>query len=101
MSVTLPGRQRLVRTWGLLMVLTGASMAGGLVSLGQDSVVASWSGVLLVAVATLFKAHRIVMVYLNLRASTSGWRVGLVMYLTLTTLVVFAGYTLSQPGVIG
>lgn len=100
MSMTFPGRQRLVRTWSVLMVLTAVSMAGGLMPLERDSVVAFWAGALVIAAATLFKAHRILMVYLNLRASTGGWRAGLVLYLTLTTLVVLAGYALSQPGVV-
>ena len=97
MSMTFPGRRRLVHTWGVLMILTAASMAGGLLSLERDSAVAFWAGALVIAAATLFKAHRIVMVYLNLRASTGGWRGGLVVYLTVTTLVVLAGYVLSQP----
>lgn len=100
MSTTYPGRQRLIRTWSVLMLLTIASMAGGLLSLERESAVAFWAGALVIAAAALFKAHRIVMVYLNLQASTSGWRAGLVMYLILTTLVVFAGYVLSQPGVV-
>lgn len=99
MSMTFPGRQRLVRTWSVLMILTAASMAGGLLSLERDSVAAFWVGALVIAAAALFKAHRIVMVYLNLRVSTGGWRAGFVVYLTLTTLVVLAGYVLSQPGV--
>lgn len=99
MSMSFPGRQRLVRTWSVLMILTAASMAGGLVSLERDAVVAFWAGALVIAAATLFKAHRIVMVYLNLRVSTAGWRTGFMVYLTLTALVVLGGYVVSQPGI--
>lgn len=99
MSMTLPGLPRLIRTWGVLMLLTAVSMAGGLVPMERDSAGAFWAGALVIAAATLFKAYRIVMVYLNLQASTAAWRAGLVVYLALTTLVVVGGYVLSQPGI--
>ena len=97
MMTTLPGQRRLIRTWLILMALTCASMLGALVPMGDGNDRLAWTGVLMIIAAAYYKAHRIVMVYLNLRASTSGWKGGLIVYLMLTTLVILGTYVLSEP----
>lgn len=98
MSMNLPGRQRLIRTWLILMALTCASMVGALVPMGDNGDRLAWTGILTIVAAAYYKAHRIVMVYLNLRASSGGWKGGLIAYLMLTTLVILGSYVLSTPG---
>ncbi|TDT41734.1 cytochrome c oxidase subunit IV [Halospina denitrificans] len=98
MTTNLPGQRRLLQTWLILMVLTGVSMIGALIPMGEDGNRLAWTGVLMIIAAAYYKAHRIVMVYLNLRASSPGWKGGLIAYLMLTTLVILGSYMLSEPG---
>ena len=76
MEKTLPSRKRLLMTWLTLMGLTLFSMWSA--QLSEESRVLSlplWS-VALVLLSAGFKVQQILMVYLNLRVSSSGWRGG-------------------------
>ncbi len=95
MKDQLPGNRRLLTTWAILMVLTCLSLFGALAPGGGADASLAWWGIVLVIVATYYKAHRIVMVYLNLRASSSMWRGTLVAFLLVTTLLILGGYVLS------
>ena len=97
MTTNLPGQQRLIRTWLILMALTCASMIGALVPPGDSAHRLAWAGLLTIVAAAYYKAHRIIMVYLNLRASSAGWKGGLIAYLMLTTLVILGSYVISEP----
>ncbi|WP_346795931.1 cytochrome C oxidase subunit IV family protein [Halomonas sp. Bachu 37] len=88
---TLPGTRRLLVTWGILMALTLASMVSARLDQGDWQALPLWSAGLILA-ATFFKAHRVLMVYLNLRAATPAWK-GIFIGLMLVTLaLIAAGY---------
>lgn len=97
----LPGTRRLLITWAMLMVLTGVSMVSArLGQAGDWQALPLWS-VALVLVATGFKAHRVLMVYLNLRAATPAWK-GIFIALTLLTLtLIAAGYLAGRFKLVG
>lgn len=95
MNDDLPGNRRLWITWALLMGLTCLSLFGALAPGDGANAAMAWWGVALVIAATYYKAHRIVMVYLNLRASSPMWRGTLVAFLVVTTLLILGGYLLS------
>lgn len=97
----LPGTRRLLITWAMLMVLTGVSMVSArLDQTGDWQALPLWS-VALVLVATGFKAHRVLMVYLNLRAATPTWK-GIFIALTLLTLtLIAAGYLAGRFELVG
>ncbi|UYG03991.1 hypothetical protein OCT51_01120 [Halomonas sp. LR3S48] len=87
----LPGTHRLIVTWLSLMALTLVAMFSA--RLDQ----ASWeplplASALLVLVATGFKAQRLLMVYLNLRAATPAWKGTFVGLVLLTLALIGAGY---------
>lgn len=85
MEMSLPGTRRLLITWAILMVLTLISMfSAQLVGESRWQALPLWSALLLL-LSTGFKAQQVLMVYLNLRASTPGWK-GLVIGLMLLTL---------------
>ncbi|BBI51369.1 hypothetical protein HORIV_37900 [Vreelandella olivaria] len=70
----LPGTRRLLITWALLMALTVVSMVSARLDQTTDwQALPLWSAAL-VLIATGFKAHRVLMVYLNLRAATLAWQ---------------------------
>lgn len=88
----LPGKRRLLYTWLILMTLTLFSMLSA-----QLTNTAAWLplplwGVVLVLASTGFKVQQVLMVYLNLRVSSAGWKSGFLCLLTITLLVIFSGY---------
>tara|TARA_R110002110_G_scaffold205066_1_gene416782 strand:+ start:190742 stop:191035 length:294 start_codon:yes stop_codon:yes gene_type:complete len=92
MEKKLPGPQRLLTTWIILMALTLLSMWSA--QLGNESPALSlplW-GVALVLFSAGFKVQQILMVYLNLRVSSPGWRGGFMCLLSATILLVWLGY---------
>jgi hypothetical protein len=92
MEKTLPGNKRLLITWLMLMTLTLVSMWSA--QLGGDAQTLSlplW-GIALVLASAGFKVQQILMVYLNLRASSSGWQAGFICLLVATVGWVFLGY---------
>ncbi|MCC5859859.1 MAG: cytochrome C oxidase subunit IV family protein [Ectothiorhodospiraceae bacterium] len=95
MAHDLPGERKLLLTWGVLMGLTLVSLVGGqVVGEGRAEPLAWWS-VALVLGATYYKARQILMVYLNLRASTPGWKGLLRAFLVLTLGLILGGYLLA------
>ena len=92
MEKKLPGQQRLLTTWLILMALTLFSMWSA--QLGDESRALSlplW-GVAVVLLSAGFKVQQILMVYLNLRVSSAGWRGGFLCLLAATILLVWFGY---------
>jgi len=92
MTEKLPGTRRLVLTWLILMMLTLLSMMSA-----QLTNVTTWLplplwGAGLILASTGFKVHQILMVYLNLRVSSDGWKGGFLCLLAITLLLIFSGY---------
>jgi hypothetical protein len=90
MRASLPGTRHLLITWAVLMALTLVSMLSA--RLGGEARLQPlplWSALLLL-LSTGFKAHQVLMVYLNLRISTSGWK-GTFIGLTIVTLTLIGG----------
>lgn len=97
----LPGTRRLLITWIMLMGLTGVSMVSARLDQTTDWQALSLWSVALVLLATAFKAHRVLMVYLNLRAATPAWK-GIFIGLTLVTLaLIAAGYLVGRFNLAG
>ncbi|MCC5882762.1 MAG: cytochrome C oxidase subunit IV family protein [Halomonas sp.] len=88
--------RRLLITWAVMMGLTLITMLSA--RLGGDARLAAlplWSAGLLLA-TTLFKAHRVLMVYLGLADASPAWR-GAFVGMTLATLVLVAsGYMMAR-----
>lgn len=78
------------------MILTLFSMWSA--QLGEESRRASLSmaSVALVLACAGFKVHQILMVYLNLRISSAGWRGGFMCLLVVTILLIGMGYGYSS-----
>jgi hypothetical protein len=92
---SLPGTQRLLTTWATLMALTIVSMISARLDADDWQALPIWSAGL-VLLATGFKAQRLLMVYLNLRAATPAWK-GIFLGLVLLTLALIAGgYLLAR-----
>lgn len=81
-----PDHRRLTRAWALLMLLTVASLfagrAGEAGSLGL-------TGSAVVLTVAAFKAHRILMDFLNLRAAPVGWRTVLTLWPVLIAAAIW------------
>lgn len=97
----LPGTRRLLITWAILMGLTVVSMVSARLEQSTDwQALPLWS-VALVLLATGFKAHRVLMVYLNLRAAPPAWK-GIFIGLILVTLaLITAGYLAGRFNLLG
>ncbi|MFW3615221.1 hypothetical protein [Billgrantia antri] len=87
----LPGTRRLIVTWLMLMVLTLVAMFSARLDQTSWMPLPLWSALLVLA-ATGFKAQRLLMVYLNLRASTPAWKGTFVGLVLLTLALIGAGY---------
>ncbi|XKE45355.1 cytochrome C oxidase subunit IV family protein [Halomonas organivorans] len=95
---TLPGARRLLIAWATLMVLTLISMVSArLEEAAQWQALPLWSASL-VLLATAFKAHQVLMVYLNLRAAGSAWRGAFVGLLAVTLALIAGGYLAARWG---
>lgn len=92
---TLPGTRRLLITWATLMALTLLSMVSGLLNANDWQALPLWSAGLVVA-ATGFKAQRLLMVYLNLRAATPAWKGAFVGLVILTLSLITGGYLIAR-----
>lgn len=90
-----PARRALALTWALLAGLTVGSMATAL-SDGDATSTAALAGtqVALILALTALKARQIMHVYLNLRASTGGWRVLFTAFVLAILGVVLGGHLL-------
>lgn len=96
---TLPGTRRLLATWLTLMGLTLVAMLSARLDQGGWEPLTLWSAGLVLA-ATGFKAQRLLMVYLNLRAATSAWKGTFVGLVILTLVLIGAGYAAPRLGVV-
>ncbi len=96
MSETLPGNKRLLKTWLLLMALTLLSMWSAQLNSHAGWLPLPLWGIALVLVTAAFKVQQILMVYLNLRVSSGGWKSGFICLLLTTVLLIFFAY-LAAP----
>ncbi|MFA7429706.1 MAG: cytochrome C oxidase subunit IV family protein [Rhodospirillaceae bacterium] len=87
--MNMPSPRQLVFAWTLLSALTVASMITG--SLGGGL-----GGAAIILAVTIFKARQILHVYLNLRASTTGWRTLFTALIVLILGIVLSGLWLAQ-----
>lgn len=94
MEVANPIKKRLIRTWLILISLTLLSMASAQVN-STALPLPIW-GVFFVLVITGFKVQQVLMVYLNLRVSSAGWRWGFLWLLTSTLLIIFSAYLVTH-----
>ncbi|MFV0278138.1 MAG: hypothetical protein ACK5HY_13280 [Parahaliea sp.] len=93
----LPGRRRLLLAWVTLMLLTVVSMLSALTNTMADWRPLPLASAGLVLLATGFKAQQILMVYLNLRVSSRGWKTGALAMLLLTLAIVALAYLAGRP----
>lgn len=97
----LPGTRRLLITWALLMALTVVSMVSAQLDQTTDwQALPLWSAAL-VLMATGFKAHRVLMVYLNLRAATPAWKGVFIALILVTLTLIAAGYLVGRLHLMG
>ncbi|SHE33741.1 Cytochrome C oxidase subunit IV [Modicisalibacter ilicicola DSM 19980] len=101
MRTTLPSSRRLVLTWATLMGLTLISMISARLDADAEWQALPLWGALLVLVSTGFKAHQVLMTYLNLRVSSPGWK-GAFLGLALVILgVILSGYLAARHQLLG
>lgn len=101
MHKTLPGARRLIITWGVLMSLTLVSMLSAqLFETDAWQALPLW-GALLVLISTGFKAHQVLMVYLNLRTSSAAWKGAFVGLALLTLALILSGYLTARYQLLG
>ncbi|WP_033336964.1 cytochrome C oxidase subunit IV family protein [Thioalkalivibrio thiocyanodenitrificans] len=96
MRNALPGTRRLLITWAVLMGLTLVSMLSA--QLGGEARLQAlplWSALLLL-LSTGFKAHQVLMVYLNLRTSTAAWKGTFIGLAVVTLAVIGSGYVMAR-----
>ena len=89
-----PSRRRLFITWVLLMGLTAATMFAGHAWLGGTQPL----GVIWIAAIGLLtgvKAIQVLFNFLNLRASTSGWKALFIAFLFAIFAVVLLAYAIT------
>lgn len=94
MQDKLPGTQRLLIAWLTLMGLTLLSMWSA--QIGETTPRPSlplWA-IALVLLAAGYKVQQILLVYLNLRVSSSGWRGSFLALLWATLIVVALAYVI-------
>jgi len=92
----LPGKRRLISTWLILMALTLLSMLSAQLTNANTWLPLPLWGAGLILAITGFKVHQVLMVYLNLRVSSGGWKGGFLCLLTATLLVIFSGYIAAR-----
>lgn len=98
MKEVLPGTRRLLLTWLLLVTLTLLSMLSAQLGDGSQWRQLPLWGAMLILVSAGFKVQQILMVYLNLRVSSAGWKSSFMLLLVATLLFVFAGYFVARSG---
>lgn len=89
---TLPGNKRLLITWLLLMALTLVSMWSAQLDSQSGWLPLPLWGIAIVLFSAGFKVQQILMIYLNLRVSSSGWKGGFISLLAATVILVFLAY---------
>lgn len=96
MSEELPGKRHLLSTWLVLMTLTLLSMLSAQLTNTSAWLPLPLWGAVLVLASTGFKVHQVLMVYLNLRASSAGWKGGFLCLLVIVLLLIFSGYIAAR-----
>ncbi|MBF0268770.1 MAG: cytochrome C oxidase subunit IV family protein [Alphaproteobacteria bacterium] len=91
----MPTHRLLFQTWLILMGLTALSLFSGRAGV-QDpgSLGIAWVVVLLAV--TFFKTRLVLMVFLNLKSSTPGWRGFFMAFLLGILLLLLAGYAAAR-----
>lgn len=90
----LPTGRRLIVAWLLLTTLTAATMFWGRAASGDMTPLGmAWVAALLAV--TFFKASQVLMVYLNLRVSTQGWKVLFHAFLIAILLPILGAYAVA------
>lgn len=90
----LPTARRLIVAWLLLMALTAATMFWGRAASGDMTPLGvAWVAALLAV--TFFKASQVLMVYLNLRVSTQGWKVLFHAFLIAIGVPILGAYAIA------
>jgi len=92
---SLPGTRRLLTTWALLMGLTLIAMVSARLDADTGQALPLWSAGLVI-IATGFKAQRLLMVYLNLRAATPAWKGTFVGLVVVTLALIAGGYLMAR-----
>ena len=92
MEEKLPGTKRLLFTWLILMLLTIISMWSAQLAGDSRGMSLPLWGIAIVIASAGFKVQQILMVYLNLRVSSGGWKGGFICLLVATLVLVFFGY---------
>ena len=88
----LPTARELLTGWALLMALTVGTMIAGRVT---DTGALGLSWLIALLIITWAKARTILMVYLNLRAASIGWRAGFAAMLIVPLALIAAIYALA------
>ena len=96
MKETLPGNKRLLITWLLLMALTLLSMWSAQLSSQSGWLPLPLWSVAIVLLSAGFKFQQILMVYLNLRVSSAGWKGGFVCLLAATIVLIFGAFIVAN-----
>lgn len=96
MNETLPGTKRLLITWLLLMVLTLLSMASAQLDSQSGWLPLPIWGIAIVLASAGFKVQQILMIYLNLRVSSAGWKGSFICLLSATMILIFLAYFVAD-----
>ncbi len=97
---THPTTRRLVLTWLILIALTLVSMISARLDAGDQWLALPLWSALLVLISTGFKAHQVLMIYLNLRVSSPAWK-GAFIGLALVILgLILSGYLAARANLL-
>ncbi|WP_048305670.1 cytochrome C oxidase subunit IV family protein [Halomonas sp. PR-M31] len=97
---THPTTRRLVLTWLILIALTLVSMISARLDAGDHWLALPLWSALLVLISTGFKAHQVLMIYLNLRVSSPAWK-GAFIGLALVILgLILSGYLAARANLL-
>jgi hypothetical protein len=88
---TTPTTRRLILAWMTLMGLTLLSLLGSQFGYDGQHALLPWFSAALILIASFYKAHQVLMIYLNLRASSSAWQGLFITFLLMTFVLVAAG----------
>lgn len=99
--MTHPTTRRLVMTWIALMGLTLVSMVSARLDMQAQWLALPLWAALLVLVSTGFKAHQVLMIYLNLRVSTPAWKGAFVGLAIVILGLILSGYLVARANLLG
>lgn len=99
--MTHPTTRRLLITWMVLMGLTLVSMVSARLDMQAQWLALPLWAVLLVLLSTGFKAHQVLMVYLNLRVSTPAWKGAFIGLAIVILGLILSGYLAGRFNLLG